>query len=297
MTDHPLAHLRGVTKRFGAVRALDGVDLQVRRGELLALLGPNGAGKTTAISLLLGLLRPDAGEVRVFDRPPHLLAARRGIGVMMQESALASELSSMAQVRLAASYYPSPRDPDAALQLAGALSLRDKTYGSLSHGQKRQVQFAVALCGRPRLLFLDEPTVGLDQDARENMWRVMRRLVDAGCGVVLTTHYLEEAESLADRVVVIAAGRILANGSVGDLRTTVACSHIRCVTTLTPEQVGAWQGVETVSHAGGRLSFTTTDPEGSIRRLTLADPTVRELEIRRAGLAEALSALTKEAVQ
>ena len=191
-------------KRYGTTLALAGLDLQVRRGELLAVLGPNGAGKSTAISLWLGLLEPDEGAVRLFGGSPLDVESRRHVGVMMQEVGLTPELRVRELVELTASYYPDPLPTDETLALTRTEALAHRPYAKLSAGQKRQVQFALAICGRPPLLFLDEPTVGLDVEARETMWRTIRAMVAQGCSIVLTTHYLEEAEALADRVAVLA---------------------------------------------------------------------------------------------
>src|SRR5215469_7653054 len=223
MNNHSLVELAGVRKSYGKIAALDGLDLQVEPGELLAVLGPNGAGKTTAISLMLGLQQPDAGEARLFGRSPQSFENRREVGVMMQEVVLAPELRAREHIDLVASYYPAALPADAVLELTRTTPLRNRPYGKLSGGQKRQVQFAMAVCGRPKLLFLDEPTVGLDIQAREMMWATVRHLVDAGVSIVLTTHYLEEAEALADRVAVLNQGRMIASGSVNDLRGLVAC--------------------------------------------------------------------------
>jgi ABC-type multidrug transport system ATPase subunit len=193
----PLAELRGAHKRYGRIEALRGLDLEVRRGELLALLGPNGAGKSTAIALWLGLVQPDAGAVRLLGGSPLEVDSRRGIGVMMQEAALTPELRVGELIDLASSYYPCPLPSPDALRLSRTDALASRPYAKLSGGQKRQVQFALAICGRPRLLFLDEPTVGLDVQAREAMWHTLRELVAEGCSIVLTTHYLEEAQALA----------------------------------------------------------------------------------------------------
>ncbi|MBL8112662.1 MAG: acyltransferase family protein, partial [Acidobacteria bacterium] len=212
----PIASLRNVTKRYGKAVALDRVNLDVRRGELLAILGPNGAGKSTAIGLWLGTLQPDAGEATLLGGSPLDVHSRLGVGVMMQEVALAPMLSAREHVALAASSYRDPLSVEEVISFAGISSLEGKRYGKLSGGQKRQVQFATAICGRPRLLFLDEPTVGLDLEAREAMWRNIRRLREEGCAIVLTTHHLEEAEALADRVLVLARGRVLAEGSVDE---------------------------------------------------------------------------------
>ncbi|MBZ5681500.1 MAG: ABC transporter ATP-binding protein [Acidobacteriia bacterium] len=292
-----LAELQGVSKRFGSVVALDGIDLQVRPGELLAVLGPNGAGKSTAISLLLGLQQPDAGSVRLFGQSPLMLEARRSVGVMMQEVALAPELRVREHIDLVASYYPEPLSPEAAMETTHATVLGGRPYGKLSNGQKRQAQFAMAVCGRPKLLFLDEPTVGLDLKSRETMWDMLRQLVRNGASIVLTTHYLEEAEALADRVVVLAKGRVIASGTVREMRATVGHKRITCSTVLPAELVASWEGVQSVSHDRGRLQITTSHADTIVKRLVAADADFQDLEVHSAGLAEAFTELTQEPTQ
>ena len=294
MNNRFLAELSAAKKKFGSTVALDGLDLQVRSAELFAVLGPNGAGKTTAISLLLGLQQPDSGTALLFGKSPNLLETRRQIGVMMQEVALAPELRVREQIDLVASYYPSPLTPEAAMDMTNTTSLANRPYGKLSGGQKRQVQFAMAIVGRPKLLFLDEPTVGLDVQARELMWVTLRKLVNAGSSIVLTTHYLEEAEALADRVAVLAKGRVVATGTVNDLRALVVRKHINCSTTLTVEEVAAWPGVESATTDKQRLIITVNNAESVLRRLLAADQNLREVEVRSAGLAEAFVELTQE---
>jgi ABC-2 type transport system ATP-binding protein len=297
MNNNCLAELSAVSKRFGNIVALDGLDLEVRRGELLALLGPNGAGKTTAISLLLGLRQPDSGRVSLFGQPPTLPETRRRVGVMMQDVTLASELRVREHIDLVASYYPHPLTPDAVLETTHTTSLANRPYRKLSNGQKRQVQFAMALCGRPQLLFLDEPTVGLDLQAREMLWATVRRLVAEGCSIVLTTHYLEEAEALADRVVVLAKGRTIASGTVNEMRALVIRKRISCSTTLPAETVAAWPDVDSVTRDQYRLDITVSNAEAVARRLLAGDQNLAELEVRRAGLAEAFTELTQETAQ
>jgi ABC-2 type transport system ATP-binding protein len=289
-----LAELSGAKKKFGNIVALDGLDLQVRPGELFAVLGPNGAGKTTAISLLLGLQQPDAGTARLFGKSPLLVETRRQIGVMMQEAALAPELRVCEQIDLVASYYPAPFTPEAAMELTHSTVLATRPYGELSGGQKRQVQFAMAIVGRPKLLFLDEPTVGLDVQAREKMWLTLRKLVSDGASIVLTTHYLEEAEALADRVAVLAKGRVIASGTVNEMRALVVRKRINCSTTLTVEEVAAWPEVENATADKQRLFITVSNAESVLRRLLAADQNLREVEVRSAGLAEAFVELTQE---
>jgi ABC-type multidrug transport system ATPase subunit/peptidoglycan/LPS O-acetylase OafA/YrhL len=290
-----LAALAGVHKRYGSTVALAGLDLQVRRGELLAVLGPNGAGKSTAISLWLGLLEPDEGTARLFDRSPLDVEGRRHVGVMMQEVALTPELRVRELVALTASYYPDPLPADHVLELTHTQTIAHRPYAKLSAGQKRQVQFALAICGRPALLFLDEPTVGLDVGARETMWRIIRAMIAEGCSIVLTTHYLEEAEALADRVAVLASGRLLASGSVDEIRSLVSRKQISCSTTLAAEDVRTWPDVVAVEAGAQRLRITVVDAEPVLRRLLASDDCLRDVEVRRAGLSEAFVELTREA--
>ena len=293
--DGPVAQLRGIVKRYGTTTALAGIDLDVRRGELLAVLGPNGAGKSTAIALWLGLIEADAGEVTLLGGSPQEVERRRHLGVMMQDVDLVKELRVRELVALAASYYSNPMTVEQTLNLTGTTALANRLYGKLSGGQKRQVQFAVAICGRPCVLFLDEPTVGLDLQAREALWANIRTLIAEGCSVVLTTHYLEEAEALATRVAVLARGKVIATGSVDDMRALVARRQISCETTMTPAEVRGWPGVADVTRERGKLVITATDAEGVVRRLLATDPALKRLEVREAGLSEAFTELTKEA--
>lgn len=292
-----LARLNGARKRYGDTVALDGLDLEVRPGELLAVLGPNGAGKSTAIGLLLGLHRADSGEASLFGRSPHDLTARRGVGVMMQEVALADALRVREHIAMTQAYYPDPLTLDEAVAVAGVQKIADRPYAKLSGGQKRQAQFALAICGRPRLLFLDEPTTGLDLISRENMWATLRRLVAGGTSIVLTTHYIEEAEALADRVVVMAKGRAIADGTVAEMRAVVLRKRIGCATGLDLAAIEAWPEVTTASRDGAQVSITTPDAEAVVRRLLAADPALADLEVRRAGLSEAFAELTQEPAQ
>jgi ABC-type multidrug transport system ATPase subunit/peptidoglycan/LPS O-acetylase OafA/YrhL len=290
-----VATLRGITKKFGVNTALSNVDIELRRGELLAVLGPNGAGKTTAISLWLGLNEADSGEVTLLGGSPQDVDRRRGLGVMMQDVDMYKELRVRELVRLASSYYAQPMDVEETLRRAGIMEFADKPYGKLSGGQKRQAQFAVAICGRPQVLFLDEPTVGLDIKARETLWANVRQLLAEGCSIVLTTHYLEEAEALATRVAVLARGRVIASGSVDEMRTLVARRQISCESRLGPDEVRRWDGVIEASHLRGRLHLVVSDAESVVRRLLSEDPSLRRLEVREAGLSEAFNELTKEA--
>ena len=172
--------------------------------------------------------------------------------------------------------------------------LANRPYGKLSGGQKRQVQFALAICGRPRLLFLDEPTVGLDMSARQIMWSRLRQLIEQGASIVLTTHYLEEAEALADRVVGLAKGRAIASGTVNEMRALVVRKHVRCRSSLDVEQIERWPGVESIARVQDHLHIATGDAEAIVQRLLAADPGLSDLDVLRAGLAEVFTQLTEE---
>lgn len=287
-----VAGLTGVSKRYGVNLALDRVSLGIERGRVTALLGPNGAGKSTTVALLLGLATADEGRVELLGQSPQLLVARRRIGVMLQSAGLIETLRVNELVQLTSSYYARPRPLAEVAELAGIGGLLRKPYGALSGGQQRRVQFALAICGRPELLFLDEPTTGLDIEARETLWSVVRGLVSDGCAVLLTTHYLEEAEALAHRVAVLVRGRIVAEGTVDEIRAFGVRRRIRCVSALTPAEVRGWEGVEGVVEEGRRLEISALAAEPVVRRLLAADPGLSELEVERAGLAEAFVRIT-----
>jgi ABC-2 type transport system ATP-binding protein len=289
------ASLTQVVKRYGDKLALDQVSLAIERGQVTALLGPNGAGKTTAISLLLGLIAPESGAVQVLGGSPAQLAVRRRLGVMLQSAALPDTLRVGELLRLVAGYYPNARPLAEVAALAGISALLRTPYGRLSGGQQRRVQFALAICGNPELVFLDEPTTGLDIEARETVWTVVRELTARGCAVLLTTHYLEEAEALAQRVAVLVRGRIVSEGTVEAIRARGVRRRIRCVSSLPLDQVQGWPEVSAATRENQWLDIEAPLAEPVVRRLLDADPAVRDLEVRRTGLAEAFVRITKEA--
>jgi len=290
-----VAELRGVSKRYTSTLALEDVDLKIKRGQLVALLGPNGAGKSTAISLWLGLIEADRGAVSIMGGSPLEIDRRRKVGVMMQDVGLPGELRVRELIALTASYYPNPRTVAESLTLTHTTGLADRIYTKLSSGQKRQVQFAMAVCGRPELLFLDEPTVGLDIKARHTLWAAIRTLLREGCSIVLTTHYLEEAEALADWVVVLARGRVIATGTVDKIRSVVSRRHISCESSVPVDEICKWPGVIAAARENALLRIVAIDAEDVVRRLLTSDRELRQLEVRHAGLSEAFSELTREA--
>jgi ABC-2 type transport system ATP-binding protein len=289
-----LASLRGVRKHYGKVLALDGVELTLHAGQVLALLGANGAGKSTAIALLLGLLPVDAGEVTLFGQSPQQLAARRRTGVMLQSAGIPDTSTVGELLDLTRSYYPQPRGVAECVALAGLDGLLGRRYGQLSGGQQRRVQFALAVCGNPQLLFLDEPTTGMDIEARQTLWQAIRTMVGSGCAVLLTTHYLEEAEALADRVVVLHHGRVVAAGGLDEVRTHVAQRRVRCLSALDAARIAGWPQVRSAQRRDAHIEIVTDDAEAVVRRLLAEDPALGGLEVQRAGLAEAFIHLTRD---
>ena len=290
----PLAYLRGIRKRYGATVALDGIDLSLHRGEVLAVLGANGAGKSTAVALMLGLRAADAGDAALLGQPPGAMAARRRAGVMLQSAGIPDNIRVGELLDLTRSYYPRPRSVADCVAMAGLEGLLDRRHGRLSGGQQRRVQFALAICGDPEVLFLDEPTTGLDIDARRRMWTTIRALVAGGTGVLLTTHYLEEAEALADRVVVLDRGRVAAEGPLQAMRALVSQRRIGCLSALDVAQIGAWPGVRSAVRDRARIEVLADDAEAVLRRLLAEDAALSDLDVRRAGLADAFLEITRE---
>jgi ABC-2 type transport system ATP-binding protein len=291
----PPAELAGAVKRYGAVTALAGVDLAVGRGEVLAVLGPNGAGKTTAVQLLLGLLSPDAGTARTFGRDPRRSAARVRTGAMLQISKVPETLKVREHLRLAASYYPAPLPTAEVVALAGLAGLEERPFGKLSGGQRQRVLFALALAGGPELLVLDEPTAGLDVETRRALWNAIRRVADEGRTVLLTTHYLEEADALADRIVLLASGRVVARGTPAEIKARVRGRRVRCVTTLPVAEIASWPEVIAARREGAATELSATAAEPVVARLLARDPGLTDLEVGGAGLEEAFLTLTAPA--
>ncbi|GAB2495362.1 ABC transporter ATP-binding protein [Arenimonas alkanexedens] len=289
-----IARLYAAGKRYGAIQALDAVDLSVHAGEVLAVLGANGAGKTTALGLLTGRISPDAGRAELFGGDPRDARVRLGIGVMLQDGDLPETLRVAEHVRLFSSYYTSPRPLADTLALAGVADLARRPYGELSGGQKRRVQFALAICGRPPLLFVDEPTVGLDVESRRGFWAVLRQLRDEGTGIVLTTHYLEEADALADRIVLMAGGRILADDSPARIKARADGKRLRARTVIDRRELAAWPGVLRAEAGAGLTELVTREAEQVLRRWLAADPGLSELEVRPLSLEEAFVSLTQD---
>lgn len=293
MPEEAVARLSGVTHRYGPVVALEEVDLEVRRGEVLAVLGPNGAGKTTAISLLLGSVAVQTGEATVFGQRPGAPGVRARRGAMLQISGVPNTLTVGEHIDLFRAYYPAPAPASRLLAMAGLEGLERRRFGKLSGGQKQRVMFALALCGDPQLVFLDEPTAGLDVEARRGLWEEIRALSESGRTTVLTTHYLEEADALADRIVVLHRGRVIADGSPATVKSRTAARLVRCVTGVHLDRVASLPGVVRSEARGRYLEILTSRPEDLLRALLDLDPDLHDLTVVGAGLEEAFLALTR----
>jgi ABC-2 type transport system ATP-binding protein len=288
-----VASLQGVSKNYGTVRALKDVRLCIRGGELLALLGPNGAGKTTAVKLLLGLASPSSGQVSVFGGNPVRPEVRMRIGAMLQVAKVPETLRVREHLDLFSSYYLNPMPMDEVMASAGLEQIKDKKFGELSGGQRQRVLFGLAICGDPDIVFLDEPTVGLDVEARRMLWEQIRKLVSRGKTILLTTHYLQEADALADRVVVIDKGEIIAEGTPSEIKAQTSGKKIRCVSQLSLEVVRAIPGVLEVKADRDAIEINAKNAENVVRELLLRDASISALEVTSAGLEEAFLALTQ----
>jgi ABC-2 type transport system ATP-binding protein len=291
-TASPVATLESVVKRYGETQALRGLDLTLRRGEVVALLGPNGAGKTTAVRLLLGLISPNAGKVRVLGRDPRAAGARTRIGTMLQVARVPEALTVREHLDLFRSYYPRPLPAAEVIRRAGLQGIENRRFGDLSGGQKQRALFGLAICGDPDLVFLDEPTVGMDLQARRQLWEEIRRLAAADKSVLLTTHHLEEADALASRIVVIDKGRLLREGTPAEIRHGVSGRRIRCITRLAPAHLRALPSVISTHQDRDAVVIYAEHPEQVLRQLLIEDESLQGLEVSAAPLEDAFLALT-----
>ena len=289
-----VASLHSVTKRFGRQIALDRFSLGLRAGEVVALLGPNGAGKTTAVRLLLGLSQATSGKVEIFGGNPRDRASRMRLGAMLQVGRMPETLRVREHLQLFRSYYPQPRPLGELLSVAGLEGLEERQFGTLSGGQKQRMLFALALCGDPDLICLDEPTLGMDVEARRAMWEQVRQLAARGKTILLTTHYLEEADALASRIVVIQKGKAIAEGTPEELKTADGSRAIRCTTSLTPSCVSAIPRVTSVEQDGNTMLVRTPAAEAVLRTMLENDATLSGLEVRATALEDAFLALTHQ---
>jgi ABC-2 type transport system ATP-binding protein len=287
--------LRGLEKSFGSVHAVRCVDLAVAPGETVALLGPNGAGKSTTIDMLLGLTEPDRGRVSLLGRPPSEAVAGGAVGVMLQVGGLIRDLTVRELLTMMASLYPRPLGVDEVLELTGIGDIAGRRTQKLSGGEIQRVRFAVAMVSNAELLVLDEPTVAMDVEARRAFWATMRTFAAGGRTVLFATHYLEEADAFADRIVLMAKGRVVADGATTEIRASVSFRTLRA--TLPGADLGslaALPGVSGADRHGDSVSLVCADSDAAVRALLARFPAARDIEITGAGIEEAFLHLIGE---
>lgn len=292
----PALRFLGVTYRYGRHVALDDLGFEVRQGEILALLGPNGAGKSTTIALLMGLLRAQAGTVEVLGTTPRRAVAQGRVGAMLQTGAgngLPPGVRVDAALRLVARLQRRPAAFDTVVERAGITTLLRRQTQQLSGGQAQSVRFALALAGDPELVFLDEPTAAMDVAGRRSFWEMIRRFGREGRTIIFATHYLEEADQFAERVVVINHGRVVADGPGATLRAAVAARRVRFVCTQRePKVFDGLAGVTNVEIRGNCVSLDSLDADATVRALVQQRVAFRDLEVTGAALEDAFLALT-----
>jgi ABC-2 type transport system ATP-binding protein len=288
-----LARTVQATRCYGPVTALDGVSLDVPAGQLLGLLGPNGAGKTTLLQLLAGLRRPTSGTVELFGGDPRDATRRRRLGCTPQETGLPPTLRVHEVVDFVAGHFADPVPTAELLEQFALTGLERRQTGGLSGGQKRRLTVAVAFVGRPDLVLLDEPTTGLDVEARHGLWDAVRHFHEGGGTVVLTSHYLQEVEALAERVVVVDQGRVCVDGTIADVRSLVPARRVRLRSPSLPDL----SGIERSSRVDDRYELWTADSDALVRDLVTSGAPFRDLEVSTASLEEAFLALTSPSLQ
>lgn len=282
-------------KSYGKVHALKGVDLEIDQAGVFAILGQNGAGKTSLIKCALGLEKVSSGSVTTMGHAAGSIGAKQQTGVILQDTSLPDALTIKEQIELFASYYPNPLSVSETISMCELNGFADKKYKALSGGQKRRAQFALSVVGNPQLIFLDEPTTGLDIDARRNLWEVIRGFANKGKTIVLTTHYLEEADSLADRIMVLNNGEIVANSTPADIHKAASGTVIRCHTALSIEQLNDLPEVVSVNLSGRFSEIRTKNANLTLTSLLSSDPALSDLSVNQPKLEDIFSELSQGA--
>lgn len=282
-----IASAYGLTKSFAGKKAIDNIDLEINSGQVFAILGANGAGKTTLINILLGRLHADSGNVSVFGVKAGSLEAKRQAGAMLQVANLPETLKIKEHIQLFQSYYPQPMDYQKVINYAGLQDMQNRYSKKLSGGEKQRLLFALSICGNPKLLFLDEPSVGMDVEARQGLWQAIRDLRAAGTGIVLTTHYLEEADNLADDILLLKQGKIIRRGSSDEIKASISHTTIRFTSNEKSQKFEQLAAVVAVQPSGKFIQLQTENVNQTLLALLSAYPNVQDLSVSSAGLEEA----------
>jgi ABC-2 type transport system ATP-binding protein len=293
MNTEPVIQLSGLRKRFGAVTAVDGVDLTIHAGEVVALLGPNGAGKTTTVDLALGLSTPTEGGALLFGEDPRRAIVDGRVGAMLQGGALLPDLTVRDAVALVGSAHRTPMPVDEALRRARCTDIAGRRVGKLSGGQLQRARFAVAVVSDPELLVLDEPTAAMDVEARHTFWASMHEFTDAGRTVVFATHYLDEADTFADRIVIMRSGRVVADGTPAEIKAVASSRTVRCAgVDPTDPALAALPGVTGLEARHGSVTLVTESSDDTLRALLAAYPEAHDIEVVPSSMDDAFLALT-----
>ncbi|MFJ4221347.1 ABC transporter ATP-binding protein [Curtobacterium luteum] len=294
--DDAVIELRGLHKRFGAVQAVDGVDLTIRRGEVVALLGPNGAGKTTTVDLALGLSAPTEGEVRLFGAEPRRAVVDGRVGAMLQGGALLPDMTVRDVVALVGAAHRTPMPVDEALRRARCAEIAGRRVNKLSGGQLQRARFAVAVVSDPELLVLDEPTAAMDVEARHTFWSSMREFTDAGRTVVFATHYLDEADTFADRIVIMRSGRVVADGTPTEIKAIASSRSVRLAGVGPDAHVAlrALPGVTGLEARHGSVTLRTDRSDDTLRALLTSFPEAHDVQVVASTMDDAFLALTAD---
>jgi ABC-2 type transport system ATP-binding protein len=292
MAAAPAVQLSGVTKDFGDVHAVRGIDLSLQTGEIVAFLGPNGAGKTTTIDMVLGLSKPTTGTVEVLGLQPRQAIGRGLVSAVMQTGGLLKDLSVRETVAYTASLFADTAPVDVVLRTAGIEAIADRKVGKCSGGEQQRLRFAMALLSDPALLLLDEPTTGMDVEGRRAFWSAIRADAEQGRTVLFATHYLEEADQYADRIVLISHGRIVADGTGSQIKALSAGRTVRATLPgADPKRLAELEGVESVDVRGDAVYVHATDTD-AVARYLLTETSAHDLEITTRGLEDAFLSLT-----
>ena len=294
MSNQPIATLTGVSKNYGKKVALDAVDLTIQPGEVLAVVGPNGAGKTKLINLMLGRLSLNSGQISMFGEKPGSLNAKRQTGAMLQVANLPENLKIKEHIRLFQSYYPNPMPYQQVVRYAGLAEIENTLSKNLSGGQKQRLLFALAICGNPQLLFLDEPSVGMDIEARRGLWQAIRDLQAKGTAIVLTTHYLEEADALSDQIVVINQGKVVTQGTPQQIKSHVSTKVIRFTSDVDVDALSDVTAVSQIKTNGKYYELQSTHPVNTLKSLFTRLTDIEDLTITGAALEDAFLTLTEQ---
>jgi ABC-2 type transport system ATP-binding protein len=298
--DIPALELTALSKSFGQLKAVDDVDLTIRRGEVVALLGPNGAGKSTTIDLALGLAHPTSGTARLFGGDPRAAIVAGRVGAMLQGGALLPTTTVRQSIALVAAAHRAPLSIDDALDRAGIRDLAKQRVSKLSGGQLQRARFAIAVVSNPDLLILDEPTAAMDVESRREFWHSMREFTAEGRTVVFATHYLDEADSFADRIVILNSGRIVADGTPAEVKSVVSGRSIRFevdagAADAASSTLARLGGIRSLEQRATRFTLVSDDSDASLRSILQLIPSARDIEVTAHTMDDAFLALTTSA--